>query len=224
MEILYSDEHLLAVNKPSGLAVHRGWTHERDTLVERVRQHLGGGTVHLMGRLDRGASGIVVFARNPDVTRTLQATLAEPDTEKRYWVLVRGIPPPEGVIDHAIPNDEDGPRVPAKTSFRTLESIELEPRALSLVEAVLHSGRLHQIRRHMKHINHPVIGDSKHGRLELNRAFRDLYGLGRMALHAHTLTFLHPATGLPVTIQAPMPEDLVVPLKAMGFHIPGLAT
>ena len=104
-----------------------------------------------------------------------------------------------------------GPRV------KPLATAETEPRHLSWVEVIIESGRLHQVRRHMKHVNHPIIGDSNYGRTELNRAIRDRYGLHRLALHASSLTLVHPESGEEIRFSVPVPEELAAPLRKMGF-------
>ncbi|MDD5306092.1 MAG: hypothetical protein PHU25_02110 [Deltaproteobacteria bacterium] len=107
--------------------------------------------------------------------------------------------------------------MPAETFVRRLATVELEPRALSLVEARPREGRLHQVRRHLKHLGHPVIGDANWGRGDLNREVKERYGLGRLALHCASLSFVHPFTLEPLALRAPLPPDLEGPLERMGF-------
>ena len=168
--------------------------------------------VHAVHRLDRATSGVLLFALDPGTAGRMQELFAEGRVEKRYLALVRGIPPESGVIDHPIPRDVGGPRVPAVTEFRRLAAFE----RYALIEARPRTGRLHQIRRHLKHISHPLIGDVRYGKGEHNRLFRERFGLHRLALHALELAFEHPETGEPVRIVAPVPEDLAGPLRAMG--------
>ena len=137
--------------------------------------------------------------------------------EKRYLALVRGVAPDEGRIDQPIPRRENGPRVPALTEFRRVAQAPTEPRHVSLVEAIPRTGRLHQVRRHLKHIDHHVIGDANYGKGAVNRALAERYGLRRMALHATSLTFRHPVGGHDETVTAPLPSDLAEPLARMGF-------
>lgn len=184
---------------------------------------MGGAVVHPLHRLDRQTSGVVLFALNAEIAAWMGHAFEAGDVEKRYLALVRGVAPDEGRIDHPIPRQEDGPRVPAVTEFRRLAEAATEPRHVSLVEAIPRTGRLHQIRRHLKHINHHVIGDANYGKGALNRALAERYGLRRMALHAASITFRHPLSGDHVTIDAPLPPDLVAPLTRMGFdpRLPG---
>ena len=214
LEVLYCDEHLIAINKPSGLLVHRGWGADRDVALTLVRDAIGA-RVNPVHRLDRATSGALLFARTGEMTSAIGMLIAEGRVAKTYQALVRGVPPPEGVIDSPVPRREDGPRVPSVTRFRLLGSSAIE--RCSLVLAIPETGRLHQIRRHLKHIGHPLIGDVNYGKGDLNRHFRAQYQLHRLALHACTLSFLHPATGAAVRVVAPMPDDLKMPLVALGF-------
>jgi tRNA pseudouridine65 synthase len=214
LDVLYQDKSILVVNKPSGLLVHRGWGRESLVLVDLVREYTSADRVHPVQRLDRGASGAIVFALDPDTARMLQDL---DEFEKSYQALVRGHPPQEGIIDHPIPRRVHGPRVPARTTFRLVASQSCQPREVSLVEVVPHSGRLHQIRRHMKHIDHPLIGDSNYGRTELNRDMAARYGLGRLALHCQAISLKPPGKSELQRIEAPLPADLSDPLKKMGF-------
>ncbi len=214
LQILYQDEHLVVINKPSGLAVHRGWAADRVFAMTLCRDRVGR-HVYPVHRLDRGASGALLFALSPGVAAQVGELFQEGGIEKRYLALVRGIPPEAGVIDHPIPRTEGGPRMPAVTEFRRLHIFE----RYALVEALPRTGRLHQIRRHLKHLSHPLIGDVNYGKGEHNRLFRDRFGLSRLALHATLLAFAHPVTGGPLRIVAPLPEDLSGPLKQMGWPV-----
>lgn len=215
LPLLYRDEALVAVNKPSGMAVHRGWSQERIVAMTLARDRLGR-RVFPVHRLDRGTSGALLLALSPEVARRLQEQLEAGEVRKRYLALVRGIPPEEGVIDHPVPRAPEGPRVPAVTGFRRLATFE----RYALVEVVPRTGRLHQIRRHLKHISHPLIGDVRYGKGEHNRLFRDRFGLHRLALHALALELAHPLDGRPLRLFAPVPEDLAGPLRAMGMEVP----
>jgi tRNA pseudouridine65 synthase len=212
LPVLYRDGVLLAVDKPAGLAVHQGAARDRIVALQIVRG-LAGRHVHAVHRLDRATSGVLLFALDAETARRMQEKFAAGEVAKRYLALVRGIPPEEGVIDHPIPRVEGGPRVPAVTEFRRLATFE----RYALVEARPRTGRLHQIRRHFKHLSHPLIGDVRYGKGEHNRLFRERFGLHRLALHALELAFDHPETGERLRIEAPVPEDLVGPLRAMGM-------
>ncbi len=201
--ILYRDESLVIVAKPSGLLVHRGWARDELVAMSLVRDAVGG-WVYPVHRLDRGASGALAFALSPQAAAPLGEAFATGAVDKRYLALVRGVPPTEGVIDYPLPRRPDGPRVPAITAFCVLARYG----RYTFIEARPRTGRLHQIRKHLKHIACPLIGDVKYGKGEHNRFFRERFALDRLALHAHQLTVPHPSTGRAITVQAPLPAEL----------------
>jgi tRNA pseudouridine65 synthase len=213
IELLFVDDHLVVANKPSGLLVHRGWDDDDDVAMFRVRDAIGQ-RVHPVHRLDRGTSGALLFARSAPVAAALAGAFERGSVEKRYLALVRGRSPDQGVIDYAIQKKEDGPRVPALTRFQTVARSTVD--RCSLVLAMPETGRLHQIRRHLRHIDHPLVGDVRHGSGAINRHYRATYALHRLALHASVLAFEHPMTGARVEVSAPLPEDLARPLRALG--------
>ncbi len=217
LEVLYREERFAVVGKPSGVLVHRGWARDGVVLVDLVRREFRQKKVHPIHRLDRGASGVTLFALDPEMARMLKELSEGGGIEKRYLMLVRGKPPDGDVIDHPIARRPKGPKVPAVTEYRRLATADCQPRTVSLVEARPRSGRLHQIRRHMKHIHHPLLGDANYGKGALNRAMRDQHGLARLALHAHHLTMPHPLSGETLDIFADLPVDLVEPMRSMGL-------
>jgi tRNA pseudouridine65 synthase len=212
LSVLYQDDDLLVVVKPSGLVVHRGWARDGEVVMTLARS-LAGRHVYPVHRLDRGTSGVLVMALAAGIAQALGEAFAAGGVYKRYLALVRGIPAPSGVIDHPIPRAPGGPRVPAVTRFRLLATFE----RYAWVEAVPETGRLHQVRRHLKHISHPVIGDVRYGKGEHNRLFRSRFGLYRLALHAAEIAFQHPSSGAPMRFSAPLPDDLAGPLACMGI-------
>jgi len=212
LAVLYQDDALLAVAKPSGLAVHRGWARDRVTAVSKAVEQTGR-RVLAAHRLDRGTSGVLLLCFTSEVAAAMGRAQEEGTVSKRYLALVRGPAPEHIVLDHPIPRRPGGPRVPAVTEIRLLGRFE----RYSLVEARPRTGRLHQIRRHLKHLSLPIIGDSKYGKSEHNRLLADRFGLTRLALHAIDLELDHPLTGERLRLTAPMPEDLARPLREMGF-------
>jgi tRNA pseudouridine65 synthase len=230
LAILHEDQAIVVVAKPSGLLVHRTDQAPDDQVVlQLARDATGGAHLYPVHRLDRGASGVLVLARSSEAARVLHVQFEDGHAEKRYLALVRGTPPDAGIIDHPIPRREDGPRVPAVTEFRRLATITTEivdragqsrQQTYSLVEARPRSGRRHQVRRHLKHVGHPLLGDVHYGKSEHNRLARARYGLERLALHARSLAFDHPTTGARVCFEAPLPDDLREPLRRMGFPEP----
>lgn len=202
LHILFEDEDLVAINKPSGYSVHTGWDQGPPLLPlirGRIRRRLF--PVH---RLDRPTSGVLLLAKSSAMAAAVQRCFRSRRVDKRYWALVRGVPPAYGYIDHPIPRVKDGPRVPAQSRFATL----YHHGRYALVEVQPRTGRLHQVRRHMKHISHPVIGDVRYGKGEHNRLWRETYGLHRLALHAVRLSIPHPRSEKMTDISAPLAADL----------------
>lgn len=216
IELLFVDEHLVVANKPCGLLVHRGWDNDGDVALFRVRDAVGA-YVYPVHRLDRGTSGALLFARSAEIAAELGRSLGAGRLDKRYLALVRGTPPATGVIDHPIPKEEKkgATRFPAVTRFRLVARSAID--RCSLVEAIPRTGRLHQVRRHLRHINHPLVGDVNYGSGEINRHYRATYNLRRLALHAHLLAFPHPVSGARVLVRAPMTDDLALALTALGL-------
>lgn len=207
--LLYVDEDIVVADKPSGLLVHRGWDNDDDVAMFRVRDAIGQ-QVHPLHRLDRGTSGALVFARHVDAARALSAAFEAGTIDKEYVALVRGrvVDTAEdfGLIDHPVPKSEDGPRVEARTRYRVVARSPVD--RCSLVLARPETGRLHQIRRHLRHIDHPLVGDVAYGSGAINRHYRTTYALHRLALHASRIAFAHPRDGHRVDVRAPIPDDL----------------
>jgi tRNA pseudouridine65 synthase len=215
LELVHEDANLVAINKPSGMLVHRGWANDAVVAVDLLHAQLGR-RVWPLHRLDRGTSGIVLFALDVDTARLLSGALERGEVHKRYLALVRGHAPEHALIDYALRrvDDKSDDRQPAQTRIRRLAQFE----RYSLVEAEPLTGRTHQIRRHLKHIAHPIIGDVRYGKGDHNRMFRERFGLHRLALHAAELRLTPPSDTTELTIRAPVPADLSGPLAAMGIH------
>ncbi len=212
VSILFADDDIVVVNKPSGQAVHRGWARDKVVTMTAVRDALGC-WVYPVHRLDRPTSGALVLALHQEAAAALGKSFAEGRVDKRYVALTRGVTPQRGRIDHPIPRSEGGPRVRAVTRYTRLGIFE----RYSWVRATPLTGRLHQIRRHFKHISHPLIGDVNYGKGEHNRLFRERFDFHRLALHAASLTVPHPATGADLTVQAPVSGDLLRLFEATGL-------
>ncbi|MEX8519458.1 MAG: pseudouridine synthase [Leptothrix sp. (in: b-proteobacteria)] len=208
LPILWRDEHLIAIHKPAGWLVHRTGLDAGETrfIVQTLRGQLGGQHVYPVHRLDKGTCGVLVLGLHHEAARGLSLAFATHAVCKRYLALVRGWAPPEIEVDHALRPDDtapDAPAQPAQTRFRRLARLELaesaDPRFAStraaLVEALPRTGRRHQIRRHLKHLAHPILGDSTHGKGPLNRWWAERLGLQRLWLHAWRLELAHPMTG-----------------------------
>jgi len=204
--ILHRDPRCVVVDKPSGIATHRGWDDSDDALLQVVRDAVNA-YVYPIHRLDRGASGIVLFALDKDAARAFSD--AWPLADKRYLAITRGHPAEHVVLDHAIPKAPGEPRVPAITEFWRRDTFG----RYALVEARPRTGRLHQIRRHLKHLSCPLIGDVRYGKGEHNRLWRDQFGLHRLALHATSLTVPHPEGG-ELAVSCPLAPDLAAAMAA----------
>jgi tRNA pseudouridine65 synthase len=221
LEVLYRDDLLVAVSKPAGLLVHRSDLDRHETrFALQVVRDMVGRHVYPVHRLDRPTSGVLLFALTPEAARTVMAAFEERRVEKRYLAVVRGVIDGEGTVDHPLVEEPDQ-RMPgallrpepqdAVTAYRRLAQVEI-PVAVgrhasarySLVELHPHTGRRRQLRRHMKHLSHPIIGDTTYGDGSHNRLYRDDLGCRRMLLHAAELSFPHPESGETVVVTAPL--------------------
>lgn len=215
--LLYRDAWLVAVNKPSGMAVHRGWAADGPWALQAVRDGLGV-HVHPVHRLDRGASGVLLFALDRATLVATAREFAAGGVEKTYLAAVRGTPPGDFVVDHPLRAGPDAPARPASSRVVLLSASSRE--RVSLVRVTPREGRTHQVRRHLKHASHPLLGDVRYGKGEINRRHRAEHGLLRLALHAVTLALRHPWTGERLELLAPLPEDLAGPLASLGLEVP----
>lgn len=220
LPILWRDEHLIAIHKPAGWLVHRTGLDAGETriVVQALRDQIGGQHVFPVHRLDKGTDGVLLLALHAEAARTTMSAFAEQRVEKRYLALVRGWAP-EGVeVDHPLRPDDappDAPAQSAQTTFRCLARLDWplaqDPRfastRASLVEARPHTGRRHQIRRHLKHIAHPIVGDATHGKGPLNRWWAERLGGPRLWLHAWQLTVPHPVGGAPLRLHSGLRLD-----------------
>ncbi|MBI5498483.1 MAG: pseudouridylate synthase [Deltaproteobacteria bacterium] len=213
LPLLHRDPHLVAWLKPSGLLVHNSaWSGPREESLARHARAVLGVPVFGVHRLDRGASGVVLLALDADTARALQDAWHGPPTRKHYLALVRGNLEGAQVVDHPV-TGEDGVRRDARSTVRALCPGVTE--RVTLVAVEIHTGRHHQVRRHLKHLRHPVVGDASHGDNRFNRALVGQGGPTRLALHAHRLTLTHPVTGEALALHAPVPADLATPLDTL---------
>lgn len=199
--------------------------------MQRLRDQIGR-PVWPVHRLDKGTSGVLLFALDPEAAAALAGQFERGTVAKAYWAVVRGYPPEAGVIDHPLRRmaDEYGYRgahdlpQPAVTRYRRLATVELPWRVdrypssrYALVELTPLSGRRHQLRRHMKHIAHPIVGDATHGKGRHNRLFQERLGCHRLLLAAVRLAFAHPDDGRPVAISAPPAPDFADCIRRLGW-------
>jgi tRNA pseudouridine65 synthase len=220
LPILYQDAHLVAIDKPAGLLVHRSGLDAGETrfAVQLLRDQIGQ-PVWPLHRLDKGTSGVLLMALHAEAARAAGAVFTQHQGLVRtYHAVVRGWPPPEGEIDHPLRRLADDLRAsaralqvqPALTRFRTLARWtvplpygDFPATRCALLALQPQTGRRHQLRRHCKHLGHPIIGDATHGKGPLNRALAGWLGLQRLWLHAARLELAHPLTGRPLCIAAP---------------------
>ncbi len=236
LPILFQDEHFVAVNKPSGLLVHRSMIdrHETRFALQILRDQLGQ-HVYPLHRLDKPTSGVLLFALSKQAASDASALFATRAMKKTYWAITRGHCPEEGRIDYALSVEldkisdknaqKDKPAQSACTQFRCLAQteqpfeIDRYPNSrFSLVECKPETGRKHQIRRHLKHISHPIIGDAKHGKGNYNRYFRDQLDAGRLLLAAMSLEFEHPYRNETLTVNAPLDEVFLSVINRFGWN------
>lgn len=235
LPIIYQDERVVAIHKPSGLLVHRSELdrHETRFAVQLLRDQLGR-HVYPAHRLDRGTSGVLVFALDKDTARALGGQFERQEVIKTYLAVVRGHPPEAGRIDHALSRRRDdaewvGERSTdeaqlAVTDFRRLATCELPHQVdryptsrYALVELTPHTGRRHQLRRHLKHIAHPIIGDATFGKGRHNRLFQQLFGCHRMLLACVRMQLRHPVDGRILDLCAPPDGEFAAVLAALGW-------
>lgn len=215
LPLLWRDEQLIAIYKPSGWLVHRSGLDAGETrfVVQTLRDQLGGQRVWPLHRLDKGTCGVLLLALNADAARAMGQAFTDQAVHKRYLALVRGWAPETAEVEHPLRPDDappDAPAQPARTRFTRLARLErdeaAEPRfattRASLVLAEPATGRRHQVRRHLKHLAHPILGDANHGKGPLNRWWAERLGLQRLWLHAWQIAFTHPVTGAVVCLDS----------------------
>lgn len=235
LTIRYRDEHLVVIDKPANLLVHRSEIdrHETRFAIQILRDQIGQ-RVWPAHRLDRGTSGVLLFGLRPEIASTLGKQFEAGTVEKRYWAVVRGHPPASGSIDHALSRQRDayefqGERSSqeaqsALTHYRRLADIELPVEVdryptsrYALLELEPVTGRRHQLRRHLKHIAHPIIGDATYGKGRHNRYFAEHLDCRRMLLACVELGFDHPIDRRRLKINAPVSGEFAALLARFGW-------
>lgn len=224
LEIVYQDDHLIAINKPHGLLVHRSAIANDakefalQLLRDQISRHVS--PVH---RLDRKTGGLLLFAFEKDVEIAMHQQFQHGQVQKKYLAILRGHSPDQLDIDYPLAK-ENGTIQEAFTSFVTLKRAELhvpfgkyQTSRYSLAEASPTTGRMHQLRKHFAHIFYPIIGDRKHGCNKQNRFFKEQWEMTTMLLHASELAFKHPVTGVEVILKAEPQAEFKRMMDLMGW-------
>lgn len=209
LEILFQDEHLVAINKPHGLLVHRTRiaNDAEEFALQMLRDQLNQ-SVYPAHRLDRKTSGILLFSLTKEMDQLIQNEFYNQKVSKTYLAILRGFAPESQTIDYDL-TKENGTIQTAITHFKTLQHVEVpfpqgkfETSRFSFVEAKPETGRFHQLRKHFAHIMHPIIGDRPHGCNKQNKWWKETFEMETMLLHASELGFIHPITNESISIKA----------------------
>ena len=232
LEVLLEDDWLMAVNKPSGMAVHAGSGITDGTLVDYVRAYLGvkatrnDFTASPAHRLDRETSGVILVAKRRPAMVRFTEIFTNGEAHKRYLALVIGrMPQPRGKIDLALSEHQQTAESKSRRGVNMQEAVTRytvlkQTSEVSLLECTIETGRTHQIRRHMTALGHPVAGDKKYGDFAFNREAKTRFGLRHMFLHAERIEFPHPQHGGKILVKAELPADLRDVLRRAGLEIP----
>lgn len=228
LEILYRDEHIIAINKPHGLLVHRS-SIAADTsefALQLLRDQIGQ-AVYPAHRLDRKTAGVLLFSLDKETDKFIQPLFSDKKIDKRYLAVLRGYCPENGTIDYPLAK-ENGTIQEAVTHYSRLAQAEIDvphgkfnTSRYSLVEANPETGRMHQLRRHFAHIMYPIIGDRPHGCNKQNKLWKEKFEMNTMLLHASELTFNHPITNKSIHITATLQPEFKRVLSILHMEVPG---
>lgn len=226
LEIIYQDDYLVAINKPHGLLVHQSPI-ARDAsefAIQLLRDQIGK-KVYPVHRIDRKTSGILLFALDKEVNKSLTEQFTLKTVEKKYWAIVRGFTPEELHIDYPLYKD-NGVLQEAQTTIKTLAQTVLpipsgkhDTSRYSFIEASPLTGRMHQIRKHLAHVLHPIIGDRPHGCNKQNKIWLEKFEMNTMLLHAQKLVFTHPVTAKEVVLTARPHKEFLRSAGILGFEM-----
>lgn len=236
IEILFEDEHIVAIHKPAGLLVHRSYLARRERFFAmQMTRDLVGCHVFPVHRLDRPTSGVLLFAKSSEVARQLCEQFADHSIKKQYLAIVRGNMHESGTLDYALKQEFDDigdkhvdPNKAAQeavTDFQPLLNTEIPfssgrypSSRYALIRLSPHTGRKHQLRRHMAHLRHPIVGDTTHGDGKQNKFFREHFNINRLWLIAKSLQFVHPVTQQAMHIETELEAEWLTVFDAFGWN------
>lgn len=224
LDIIFRDEHLIAINKPHDLLVHRSSiAADAEVFALQLLRDQVGQKVYPVHRIDRKTGGVLLFAFDKAIEIEMQKQFADNLVSKKYLMILRGHTPDSGEIDYPL-RKENGTLQEAFTAYRTVKYAELDvpfgkhaTSRYSLVEATPTTGRMHQLRKHFAHIFHPIIGDRTHGCNKQNKLFKEKWEMITMLLHASKLTFNHPVSGESIAIEALLQPEFIKAMDIMGW-------
>ncbi|WP_341658908.1 tRNA pseudouridine(65) synthase TruC [Vibrio sp.] len=237
LDIIFHDEYFVAVNKPAGMLVHRSWLdkHETQFVMQTLRDQIGQ-HVFPLHRLDRPTSGVLIFALSSEVASQVMPMFANHAMNKTYHAIVRGWIEESGRLDYDLKveldkiadkhADQEKEAQQAITDYRPIEKIEIPistgqfpTTRYCLMELKPLTGRKHQLRRHMAHLRHPIVGDTTHGDGKHNKLFREVYDSHRLLLHASRLEFIHPYTKKNISISAKVDQTWLRLCDEFGWKV-----
>ncbi|ABV88209.1 tRNA pseudouridine(65) synthase TruC [Shewanella pealeana] len=236
IEVLFEDDDIVVIHKPAGLLVHRSYLARRERFFAmQLTRDLVGCHVFPVHRLDRPTSGILLFAKSSEMANVLCEQFAAHTVDKEYLAIVRGNMHEAGTLDYALKEELDelgdkdvDPNKAAQdavTSYKPLLNSEIPfssgryaTSRYALVQLSPHTGRKHQLRRHMAHLRHPILGDTTHGDGKQNKFFRSHFGINRLWLIAKKLSFNHPRSGERMSVETELEAEWLSLFEGLGWH------
>lgn len=228
INIIYEDEYMIVVNKPNNFLIHQSHyarNINEPTLLEFLHEQLGY-QIYPAHRLDRKTSGIILLAKEKEFVKEFQALFTTNDIIKTYYAIVRGFSKTSGTIDSPVKNDDTGVYKDAVTNYKTINNIALDipvrpydGSRYSLMKLTPSTGRMHQLRKHLNKISHPIVGDYKYGDRFHNRMFETEFNCKYLFLHAYSISFIHPITNQQMNLTADFPTDWEMLFKKFDWKI-----
>ena len=228
IDIIFEDDYIIAINKPNNFLVHQsnyaGNLNEQSVVEFLIDQT--GKMFYPIHRLDRKTSGILLLSKEKETVKKFQSLFTENTIQKTYYAVVRGFSPENGIINSPIKNEDSKVYKEALTNYETIRSVELDipvhpydKSRYSLMKLIPKTGRMHQLRKHLNKISHPIIGDYKYGDRFHNRNFENNFNWNYLFLHAHSLEFVHPISNEKLTLKADFPTDWQDLFLKFSWHI-----